>query len=106
MHYFEKPHDIRHRRLRAHESTHWAIGATLALSAEKEMRRLKKKGRLYCNESWAKNDATNTLIENIFEEFNKFAEDVEREQKNFDDETDHGFISDKEEEWEKRYDVH
>ena len=101
---FEDPDAL--RRLLAHESTHWAIGATMASNASSMMRKIKKEGDLFCNEGWAKRDAFDLLVTEINSEYNKFVSAVDAEQNKFDDETRHGVDSDKEAEWEKKYDVH
>jgi RHS repeat-associated protein len=101
---FEDPDAL--RRLLAHESTHWAIGATMASNASSMMRKIKKEGNLFCNEGWAKLDARNLLVTEINSEYDKFVSAERAEQKKFDDETRHGVDSDKEAEWEKKYDVH
>lgn len=51
-------------------------------------------------------DPLEPLEKEIIREFAKFSQDEKKEQVKFDTETNHGVISDKEAEWEKRYDVH
>ena len=58
------------------------------------------------NERWAKLDAFDLLVTEINSEYYKFVSAEDAEQNKFDDETRHGVDSDKEAEWEKKYDVH
>lgn len=88
-----------------HESTHWVIACTFASRASEAMRKMFKKGDVFCNEGWARRNAKDLLVTDIDAAFGKLESDDAEEQSKFDNETSHGTILDKEQEWERRYEV-
>ncbi len=93
------------RILMGHESTHWVIACTFASRASEAMRKMFKRGDVFCNEGWAKRNAKDLLVTDIDVALRKLNSDDTEEQSKFDNETSHGTRLEKEQEWERRYEV-